>query len=95
MECKTYKIDKNIPVVVRLQANEEILNTVKIMEINDSFFIAYSEKLFPKNLKYPSSKIRNIIDSFQSTKRLDTSYVYTIHTVKENGINGVRVWRIK
>ncbi len=75
------KIDKQVPLPSGRRGNRpEVLQALKTMEVGDSFF-------------YP-----DIRDSFRGNVYWRAGYVgikVTVKRVTEDGIDGVRVWRIE
>ncbi len=90
-----YTIEQNVPISSRGYLYPELLEVVKILEVNDSFFIPVTDSLFANTRKNHASKIRNILESFQTSKRLNIHSRFVLRTLHESGSKGIRIWRIK
>ena len=78
MDNGEIKIDKGVPLPAKIHHRDGIIPTLRVLEINDSFFMRQRNGL--QTYLYKASGMAGI--------RIST------RTVTENGIKGVRVWRI-
>lgn len=81
-----YKIEKNIPLPARKFAGGPSSKyPIGLLEPGDSVFIAEAKKAQQQN-------IRNLVAHYR--KKNYPSH-YATRKVKENGVEGIRVWRLE
>lgn len=71
-------IDKGLPVPKRYKSGRPYMYPYEQMEIGDSFFVA---------------KNRNGGGALVNHAKKVTGHTFTLRTVTENGVKGVRIWR--
>ena len=80
-------IDDNVPIILHSKTTEDKYPVVDVLNVNQSFFapVSFSENKAAYNrLHYEIYKVR---------KRTNKEFVTDSRV--ENGVSGVRVWRIK
>jgi hypothetical protein len=82
------KIDKNIPIPEVQRKGKSSSYNFKILEVDDSFLVPNPENL---NLKILKNRVNSALTYYERIS--DTKF--TTRQVVEEGVEGIRVWRIK
>lgn len=78
------KIDKNIPMPSINNKNLKVHNSLKLMQVGDSIFVA--------NIR--SAHISNMVKDLKKRSGIHNDIKFSSRQWEENKVRGVRVWRI-
>jgi hypothetical protein len=85
-----YKIKKNVSIPSKKDGTTKTIYPFKSMEIGDSFFIPKKNR----NLNSIRSSIQSNFNRYNKSNESNQIKILT-RAVQENGVLGLRVWRIQ
>lgn len=79
-----YPVDKKVPLPQRLSRPKRSKYPLEHLNVTDSFFVPHAK----------STSFSGTVQNFRLSHPDKAHWKFTVRTVTENGVEGVRLWRI-